>query len=712
MWLWVGLLVGVFGIQTESLLDAARRGDLEEAKAQLDAGVDVNTGNRYGSTALFFAAEKGDVAMVELLLERGARVDLKDTFYEMTALSRALSGDHIAVVRLLLSKGAAGADGVLVHAATIDDTSLAKDALESGGVTSEGYDRALERARASDSGAFLSFISSRPRPRDAAAPERPPEAAAHDAVSGRYVNDARNESVTVSATGEELTIAGAHAGRLTPLGQRRYTIEGLETVLSFVGRGGMVERLVVERAGESISFRPTEEAESREAPPVSAADVISASKVPPPPKGAPAPWPSFRGPNGSGVADGQGVPLEWSETTGTHIRFKTPIPGFSVSSPIVSSGKIFVATAISGAGNATFRTGLYGDVAPVEDLSEHRWLLYAIDAADGSISWERELHRGVPGTKRHTKSSQANATPVTDGQHVVSVVGAVGAIYCHDVSGRLLWTKDIGVRNVGWFYDPDYQWGHSSSPILYEDKVIVQSDAHNGSFIAAFRITDGEEVWRTERPEEIPTFSTPAIFRGSGGDELITNGTIVRGYDPSTGELLWHLGPNSEIPIGVPVVTKDLIYVTAGYPPIRPIYAIRPGSRGDLALPEGVERSEALAWSKNRGGTYIPSPLVYQGYFYTNANNGRLTVYDAESGDRVYRVRIGGVGGSYAASPIVADGKLYFTNEDGETFVVRAGDRYELLAKNSIDGTVLSTPAASDGLLVIRTLTHVYGIAE
>ena len=212
--------------------------------------------------------------------------------------------------------------------------------------------------------------------------------------------------------------------------------------------------------------------------------------------------------------------------------------------------------------------------------------------------------------------------------------------------------------------------------------------------------------------DEIPTFSSPTIYRGDTGDELITNGTRIRGYDPRTGELLWHLGPNSEIPIGVPVVTEELIYVTAGYPPIRPIYAIRPGSRGDLAEPEGIDESEALAWSKDRGGTYIPSPLVYRGHFYTNANNGRLTCYDARTGERIYRARIGGVGGSYSASPIAADGRLYFTNEDGETFVVKAGSEYELLAKNSVDGVVLSSPAASNGVLVMRTLNEVYGLAQ
>ena len=348
----------------------------------------------------------------------------------------------------------------------------------------------------------------------------------------------------------------------------------------------------------------------------------------------------------------------------------------------------------------------------MEDLSEHRWVLYALNTKDGAIVWERELHKGAPGTKRHPKSSQANATPVTDGKRVVTVLGSVGLLLCYDVDGNLLWKKDIGVLNVGWFYDPDYQWGHSSSPIIYENTVILQADLHNGSFLAAYDLDSGEEVWRTPRDEVIPTFSTPAVYHSEKGDELITNGTVIRGYDPKTGELLWFLGPNSEIPIGVPVVTDELIYVTAGYPPIRPIYAIRPGSRGNLALPDGVDKSEALAWSKNRGGTYIPSPLVYRGHFYTNANNGRLTCYDAATGERVYRARIGGVGGSYAASPVAADGRLYFTNEEGETFVVRAGDEYELLAKNSVDGTVLSTPAASNGLLVIRTLTHVYGISE
>lgn len=714
MLLVVALVLAGAMSQTDDLRDAARRGDRDAVTALLEGGADVNGGNRYGATALFFAAEKGDLPMVELLVEHGARVDGEDSFYEMTALSRALFGGHFDVVTYLLERGAPGADTALRVAAESGELSLAKAAFATGSVTGAGYDEARAAALSADHKGIDEWLTALARPTQPIADSGAAALSgdALQALTGRYQNDALGQILVVELDDDGLMLRGSPSGRLTAASGRVFALEGEDIEVSFAGRGGMVERLVVERGSEATSYRPIDEAESREAAPMSPGDVVSPSATASSVRGEPMPWPGFRGPNGSGVADGQALPVAWSEDTGSNIRFKTAIPGFSVASPIVWGSRIFVATAISGAGDETFRTGLYGDVAPIEDLSEHRWLLFGIDAVSGDIVWEQELHRGVPGTKRHSKSSQVNATPVTDGERVITVLGAVGVIYCHDFSGKLLWKKDIGVRNVGWFYDPDYQWGHSSSPILYDGTVILQSDAHNGSFLAAFRTSDGEELWRTSREEEIPTFSTPAIYRGADGDELITNGTIIRGYDPKTGALLWHLGPNSEIPIGVPVVSDDLIYVTAGYPPIRPIYAIRPGSRGDLAMPEGVQNSEALAWSKNRGGTYIPSPLVYQGMFYTNANNGRLTAYDAASGERVYRARIGGVGGSYAASPIASDGRLYFTNEEGETFVVRAGASYELLSKNTVNGTVLSTPAASNGLLVIRTLTHVYGISE
>jgi outer membrane protein assembly factor BamB len=164
--------------------------------------------------------------------------------------------------------------------------------------------------------------------------------------------------------------------------------------------------------------------------------------------------------------------------------------------------------------------------------------------------------------------------------------------------------------------------------------------------------------------------------------------------------------------VATPVIGEGKAFITAGYPPIRPIYAVRPGHRGDLTLPEGKESSDAVAWSHNRGGTYLPTPLLYRGLFYTVNNNGVLSCYKAETGERVYQTRLGAAGASFTASPLAADGRLYFPAETGEVYVLRAGPEFALLATNTMDEVVLASPAASNGLLVVRTLGHVVGIAS
>jgi outer membrane protein assembly factor BamB len=275
----------------------------------------------------------------------------------------------------------------------------------------------------------------------------------------------------------------------------------------------------------------------------------------------------------------------------------------------------------------------------------------------------------------------------------------------------LLWKKNIGVLNSSWFYDSDYQWGHASSPILHKNLVIVQADIARDSFIAAWNIETGEEVWRTPR-DTISTWGTPAVYTGGTRDELITNGPTIRAYDPATGRPLWSLRPNSEIVVATPVIAHDLIFLTGGYPPIRPIYAVRPGGEGDISLAKGRKTGRFVAWSRNRGGTYIPTPLVYGDHLYLVDNNGRLTCYEARTGKTVYRQRIGGSGGSFSASPVASDGRLYFTSEQGEIFVARAGPVYEELAKNLMNEVCVATPAISDGTMVIRTLEHVYAVRD
>lgn len=421
-------------------------------------------------------------------------------------------------------------------------------------------------------------------------------------------------------------------------------------------------------------------------------------------------WPSFRGAAASGVADGSELPLRWDVASGRNVRWRTPIPGIANSSPVVWGDRIFVTTAVSDGGDETFRTGLYGDVSSVDDLSSHSFEVYALDRKTGRILWRRVAREAVPLVKRHLKASQANSTPATDGRFVVALFGGAGSLHCFDLDGKQLWERELGVLDSGFFRDPTYQWGHASSPVIYQDSVIVQVDIQQDSFVAAFRLEDGEEIWRTPR-EEIPTWGTPTIVRGDGADELITNGTTIRGYDPRTGELLWRLAPNSDITVATPVAGSGLVFVTAGYSPVQPVYAIRLGARGDISLKDGESSNRWIAWSHSRYGTYIPTPVYYQGRLYTLANNGVLTCYDAETGEIVYRDRVG-AGGSFSASPVAADGRLYVTSETGTIFVVRAGPRFEVLAENEMDEVCMASPAIAFGALIVRTMGHVYAIGS
>jgi outer membrane protein assembly factor BamB len=419
-------------------------------------------------------------------------------------------------------------------------------------------------------------------------------------------------------------------------------------------------------------------------------------------------WPAFRGANASGVADGAPAPTRWNAATGENVLWKAAVAGVAVSSPIVWGDRVFVSTAVGSDPKAGIRTGLYGDVEPVADQSKHQWRLIALDRRSGKVVWDRLAHEGVPKTKRHPKSSQASPTPVTDGRRVIVSFGSEG-VYAYDFDGKLLWQRDLGVLNAGWFYDPDYEWGLGSSPIIWNGLVIVQCDIQKDSFIAAFDVATGAPKWRTAR-EEIPSWSTPSIYEADGRAELVTQATTFsRGYDPATGKELWRLGGNSEIAIPTPVMAPGLIIVTNGYRGVQPIYAIKPGSRGDLTLKGEETTSSAIQWSTRRGGPYIPTPVLYRDQLYVLQNNGVVATYNVATGQRIYQERLGN-GGSFSASPVAADGKVYFTSEDGDVFVVKAGPAYELLATNAIGEILMASPAISNGVLFFRGLNHVFAI--
>jgi outer membrane protein assembly factor BamB len=416
-------------------------------------------------------------------------------------------------------------------------------------------------------------------------------------------------------------------------------------------------------------------------------------------------WPSFRGPDATGVADGQHPPITWDVKKGQNLRWKTPIPGLGHSCPVIWGDRIFITTAISGDPDPKIRTGNYGDVASVNDNTKHTWHVLCLDRDSGQILWNRQAYEGVPKIKRHLKGSQANCSVATDGKRVVACFGSEG-LYCYNFAGKLLWKRDMSTVDSSFSMDREYEWGFGSSPIIYEGMVILQCDLSKDSFIAAYSLEDGSRVWTTPR-DEIPSWSSPALWRNSQRVELVTNAAqYARGYDPLTGKELWRLAKKSEVTIPAPVVGKDLLFITSGNRPIQPIFAIRPGANGDISLKGDESTNAHIAWSRMRGGPYMPTPILYGKYLYTVGNAGMITCYEAENGREVYKERLGGV--SYTASPVASDGRIYFLSEQGQVRVVKAGPKFELLAINEVEDVCLPTPAISAGMLFVRSQKHLF----
>ena len=418
-------------------------------------------------------------------------------------------------------------------------------------------------------------------------------------------------------------------------------------------------------------------------------------------------WPSFRGQFASGVAEGYPTPVTWNVETGGNIRWKVPIPGLAHSCPVIWDDLVFVTTAVSAKEDVELRVGLYGDVEPVGEDEVHAWKLYCLDKATGGVVWEKTACTGVPKVKRHPKSSHANSTPATDGRHVVAFFGSEG-LYSYDMSGKLLWQKDLGLLDSGWFSQPSAQWGFGSSPIIHDGRVVIQCDVQQDSFLAAFDVQTGDEVWRAPR-DEVPTWSTPTIYTHDSTTRIAVNGyRHIGGYDLATGHEVWRMKGGGDIPTPTPVVGHGLIYLTNAHGRLMPVYAVKADATHDVSLEGDATQNDAVAWSYAREGCYMPTPIVYGDHLYLCRDGGSLVCYEAETGREVYRER---VEGPFTASPVAADGKLYLTAEKGSVHVVEAGPEFRLVATNSMGGICMATPAISEGMLLFRTKDHVVAVA-
>ena len=503
----------------------------------------------------------------------------------------------------------------------------------------------------------------------------------------------------------ELVMSGGPKGCEGP-GKYRLSGDGTHVSFSLISDDCVPRRMILDRS----TWSPPEEVK-KIAPRRIVRTAGNRAPARPEPNGKTGNWPSFRGPQASGVAERQNLPDKWNGKTGENILWRTPIPGLAHSSPVVWGNRVYVTTASSSDPNATFRPGLYGDGDASKDQSPHRWIIYALDKRTGKIIWERVAHQGVPVDKRHIKSTYANSTPATDGRIVVAWFGSQG-VHAYDVNGRFLWKVDLGRLDLGAYDIPTYEWGPASSPIIWNNLVILQCDTQADSFILALDADTGKTVWKTER-EEIPSWGTPTVATTSAGPVLVTNASnYIRGYDPRTGKELWRLGRSSKITAPTPIFTDDMFVVASGRGPERPIFVVRAGARGDLTLSDGKASSEAVVWSRTGRGSYMPTPLVYNGILYVLANNGLFDAYDLRTGEEVYRQRLPLVGSGFSASPVAADGKIYLSNEDGDILVIAAGPKFAHIATNSMGELLMATPALSDGVMYVRSSASLFAIGR
>jgi outer membrane protein assembly factor BamB len=414
-------------------------------------------------------------------------------------------------------------------------------------------------------------------------------------------------------------------------------------------------------------------------------------------------WPSFRGGERAGSAEAKSLPDAWSPEQ--NVVWKCDIPGRGWSSPIVWGERVLVTSVMTDGKLAEARKGLY-----IQDLSgkvqpgEHRYLVHCLDFKTGKTLWTREAHKGAPANPIHIKNTYASETPVVEDGRIYVYFGNVG-LFCYDLDGQLLWSTKTPVVKMR------MGWGSGASPVAHEGRLYVVNDNEERSTLTAYDGKTGKQVWQVERDEK-SNWATPFIWKNETRTEIVTAGTNkIRSYDLD-GKLLWEMGGMSIISIPTPFARHALLYVSSGYVMDlfnRPVYAIRPGAKGDITLPADAKSSKDVAWAQRLAGPYHPTPLVHGDYLYVLYDRGMLSCFEAKTGKLVYeQQRLGAGATAFTASPWAYNGKVFCLSEDGDTIVVQAGPEFKILGRNKLDEMSLATPAIAHGSLIVRTQNQLF----
>ncbi len=416
-------------------------------------------------------------------------------------------------------------------------------------------------------------------------------------------------------------------------------------------------------------------------------------------------WPQFRGPLSRGVADDPGLPERWSAME--NVAWKIDLPGRAWSSPIVMGNRVFLTTVVNTGESEEPKKGLYfGGNRPAPPAAVHQWLVMCLDVASGRELWRRQVHEGKPLSAIHLKNSLASETPVSDGERIYCYFGNLG-VFCLDLQGEVVWTVPLEARPTR------FGWGTAASPVLHGDRLYLVNDNDAKSYLLALDKHTGKEVWRVDRDEK-SNWATPYVWQNAMRTEIVTPGTgQVRSYDLQ-GQVLWTLTGMSSITIATPYEHDGLLYLSSGYilDLAKPIYAVRPGASGDISLAEGKSSNDWIAWSQSAAAPYNPSTLVYRDRLYVLYDRGFFGCFNAATGAEVYEKQRVPEGRAFTSSPWAYNGQIFCLNEYGETFVVAAGDKFEILHINRLadDDMCMATPAIADDRLFIRTSARLYCI--